>query len=407
MTSMQELLAETSQLAAASLIRAPRVAAAPPDPVLTWRERFQALVRPEAPHLLRAISFERIEACMADLLPLDPNWQPRWHEHENAVWIRSSGALYDGGSGVALPGSVLTRFPRHRQTPHCHTFRVELTAAPESFPGLDRAIYLPFAVCSNFGHFVTETLSFLWPFVLDGADAGDRDGMGWPVLLTGCRPEDPSARILHSLVRERHGFALLEDHLPPALQLARVRIPEPSFRLHAVCSATYLRTAQALGDWLLHSEPGAPPPLPASGRVYISRSGLQGEVRSVDQEAALEALLAERGWLIFHPEQHPLVDQIAVYRAARVIAGFEGSALHGLSFLGQNPPQTSLILLGDAFTSPDYFLQFRAQGLQGFFIQCVDLDPAAEPIAQHLRRRLLNGAPESLVSMIEALAAAA
>ena len=61
-------------------------------------------------------------------------------------------------------------------------------------------------------------------------------------------------------------------------------------------------------------------------------------------------------------------------------------------------------MLGDQ-ASPDYFLQFRAQGLPGFFIQCTRVDPdCSRP--DWVRRRLLNGDPATLAGLLESLAAA-
>ena len=401
---MQEFFAEASGSASQSLIRPPLAVDAPSDPVLAWREQFQAVVRPEAPHLLRAIGFDALYDQMEDLFPLDGDFLPGFRQYDNAIWSCGSGALYDGDTGMALPGSILTRFPRHRQTPHCHSYRIELTSSPDSLSGLERAVYLPFAVCENFGHFVTETMSFLWPFLV--GNPIDPSLVGWPVMLTHCRPDDPMAPLLQGLVNGCQCFPLFDDQLPKALRLDQVLIPESSFSLHASCSPVYPRTAFAFGDWLLDSESPRSPVVPVVGKVFISRSGLQRDVRCVDREPDLEAILQDNGWMVFRPEQHVLADQIAVYRSARVIAGFEGSALHCLATLGENPAGTSLIMLGDAYTSPDYLLQFRAQKLQGFFVQCTDLDPATEHDPMHLRRRLLNVTPESLASMIEALAAA-
>jgi hypothetical protein len=63
-----------------------------------------------------------------------------------------------------------------------------------------------------------------------------------------------------------------------------------------------------------------------------------------------------------------------------------------------------VVLLGDN-PSPDYFLQFRAQQLPGFFIQCTRLDPDSDR-PEWLRPRLLNGSVQALASILETLAAA-
>ena len=397
---MLELLVETSQLSAASLLRPP-LGGGPDDPVLAWREAFQLMVAPEQPHLFRAVPFAQLQVCTDAAFPMQAGWVPQLRRYRDALWIRGAGALYDGNSGLALPGSFLSRFPRQRQTPHCHTYRVDLTRPVTAFPSFERALLVPFALCSNFGHFITETLGFLWPLV-DPSQAAELIGL--PTILSGCTAGDPAAQVLHSLLRDRHAFPVLEADLPEAVHLQEVLVPDPSLRLHASCSSTHLHTAAAVADWLLQREQPDLSALPAGEKLFISRSALGPETRCVDQEPALEALLAEQGWFIFRPEQYTLAEQVAVYRRARVVAAFEGSALHGLSFLGRPECPPGVVLLGDQ-PSPDYFLQFRAQQLPGFFIQCTRLDPSSDR-PEWLRPRLLNGSVQALAGIVAALAGA-
>jgi hypothetical protein len=401
---MLELLEETSQLAAASFLRPPATTE-PDDPVLAWREALRGLVQPEQPHLFKAVAFAQLQGATDACFPPQPGFAPRLQCFRDVLWKRGGGALYDGESGLALPGTFLARMPRQRQTPTCSCHRQELTRPLQSMPRLERAVVLPFALCSNFGHFITETLAFLWPLFADIGSTADTllDLTGWPVLLGACPPGDPAARVLHALLRERHAFPLLEVDLPEQLHLQEAWVPQPSLRLHAFCSDTYLRTASAVGDWLLQHQADGADPLPGGDKLFISRSALGPEARSVDQEAALEALLEQQGWTLFHPEQHTLAQQVAVYRRAKVVAAFEGSALHGLSVLGLAHQPPAVVMLGDT-PSPDYFLQFRAQRIAGFFIQCTRPDPASDrpPWTQP---RLLNGSVDALAAMVEALAA--
>lgn len=396
---MHDFLSETSQLTAASLLRAP-INSEPDDPVLSWREAFQALVEPQEPHLLKAVAFSELQACTDRFFPANLNIQPKLRRVHDAVWIRGNSALYAGRNGMAIDGSFLTRFPRQKQTPTCSQYRIELQQPATAFPHLERALFLPFALCNNFGHFITETLAFLWPLF----DQHQEELHGWPALLSHCSAGDPAAQALHSLLRGKHLFPLLETDLPSTLHLKEALIPEPSLRLHASCSRHYLNTAAALADWLLNRSGDDTDARPSGEKIYISRSALGPDARQVDQEPALEALLEAQGWTIVHPERLPLAAQVATYRQARVIAAFEGSALHGLSFLGVPERPPAVILLGDN-PSPDYFLQFRAQELPGFFIQSTRVDPNNDR-PDWVRPRLLNGSVEALANMIRTLSVA-
>ena len=69
----------------------------------------------------------------------------------------------------------------------------------------------------------------------------------------------------------------------------------------------------------------------------------------------------------------PLPEQVAAIQAAERIAGFGGEALHALAWLGKLPPEqgSQLLLLGGR-PSLDLLLQFRAQGLNGWYLPCAD-----------------------------------
>lgn len=395
-----DLLADASQLAAASLLRQPQTDREPDDPVQAWQDAMGDLVRPQQPHLLKAVAFSSLRRATDTFFPREPHHQPRLRCYRDVLWVRGCGALYDGMTGLALEGTYLSRFPRHQETPTCTTYRLALTRPVTAFPSLERAVLLPGAACADLGHFLTETLAFLWPWFTDASV----DLAGCAVLLRGCRLADPLTDLLCSLLRHSHAFPLLEQDLPAVVHLQEVWVPDPSLRLQASWSASHLQTATALAEWLLAAD-SVPTELQASAtKVYISRSGLGAQARCVDQERDLEDHLQRLGWQVFRPEDHSLAAMVSLFRRSRVLAGFEGAALHALACLGQGGDLPLLVMLGDA-PGLDYFLQWREQGLPGFYIQCTRPDPARdEPLWR--RPRLLNAAAESLAAMIDSLAAA-
>lgn len=68
-------------------------------------------------------------------------------------------------------------------------------------------------------------------------------------------------------------------------------------------------------------------PHPDPADIYISRTrdGARGGFLF---EADIEAVMAAAGYRIFHPQQHSISDQIAIYRSARRLVSIDGSALH-------------------------------------------------------------------------------
>lgn len=61
--------------------------------------------------------------------------------------------------------------------------------------------------------------------------------------------------------------------------------------------------------------------------IYVSRTG-KGARGGYLFEADIEAAMVAAGYLIYHPQLHPIEAQIATYRAARRLVSIDGSALH-------------------------------------------------------------------------------
>jgi capsular polysaccharide biosynthesis protein len=78
-------------------------------------------------------------------------------------------------------------------------------------------------------------------------------------------------------------------------------------------------------------------------RIYLSRRLLKSRIKAVPFEAQIEDWMRAAGFRIFHPERHPIREQIARYRAARVIVGPDGSAFHLAAMVMQ--PRTRVGLL--------------------------------------------------------------
>ena len=51
----------------------------------------------------------------------------------------------------------------------------------------------------------------------------------------------------------------------------------------------------------------------------------------------LESILQDNGWIIVHPQTLTLSDQLDLFREAKIVAGFEGSAFHTLAIVDQLP----------------------------------------------------------------------
>ena len=67
-------------------------------------------------------------------------------------------------------------------------------------------------------------------------------------------------------------------------------------------------------------------------RLFISRRKAADDWRPFLNQDSIEAMAVEAGFAAIHPERLPLLDQIALFRGARRIAGQYGSGLHATIF---------------------------------------------------------------------------
>ena len=77
--------------------------------------------------------------------------------------------------------------------------------------------------------------------------------------------------------------------------------------------------------------------VPAEGpdKLYVSRRRLRNTMQQLPFEQKIERWMSRAGFAIFHPQRHSIPEQIARYRAARVIVGPDGSAFHLAPFVMQ------------------------------------------------------------------------
>ncbi|MGR3541707.1 MAG: glycosyltransferase family 61 protein [Hasllibacter sp.] len=180
----------------------------------------------------------------------------------------------------------------------------------------------------HFGHFLSESTARLWadPAGLDGIvfvpkrPARKLAPLAWQqAFLTLAGLGDLPVRILHE-----------------PTEVERLVVPGQGFGLGEIARGT--PEMHALARRIAGAVPQG-----GGGDLYLSRSGLSGNEGSALCEDALEENLAASGYEIYHPQQHPLPDQIARYRAARRVVSLDGSALHLLGFAGHPGQRVAMI----------------------------------------------------------------
>jgi hypothetical protein len=110
-------------------------------------------------------------------------------------------------------------------------------------------------------------------------------------------------------------------------------------------------------------------------RLYVSRS--RATRRALRNEAEIEAIFDEAGFLIYHPQEHPIEDQIRTFSQARLIAGPGGSALHNAVF-SERLEHLLILSSPDWFTVIDLLLHQEKGRLALLFGDVVE-DPLRKP----------------------------
>jgi capsular polysaccharide biosynthesis protein len=116
-------------------------------------------------------------------------------------------------------------------------------------------------------------------------------------------------------------------------------IPSPGYQIPHVFEIEH---AHALGVW--------PAGKQVSGkRVWLSRSHLD-ERGGFENELDAEAELEKRGWTIYHPQEHPIRQQLDMLADAEHIAGIEGSAFHTLILVDRPTAKLSILSRREALS---------------------------------------------------------
>lgn len=104
--------------------------------------------------------------------------------------------------------------------------------------------------------------------------------------------------------------------------------------------------------------------------VFVSRGKIPRYLDAHGGSQYLDAVLRELGVFVFHPEEHDLEVQLAVYAGAEQLIFAEGSAVHGLQLLGKS--QNSLAILNRRPNSKIANFSLEGRYKEHQYIEAVD-----------------------------------
>lgn len=200
----------------------------------------------------------------------------------------------------------------------------------EHLPGTYYHLDSPFD--THFGHVTTEVVSRLW-----GWAEAKRRHPDLKVLLLHWRHEydwytpGRTPPKLPGRFFEAYGIApedivwtdrpVTVDGLIGATPMWHQTEP---FYVHPELEETWERLAHGFTG-------GDPDSGPVHERVFVSR-GAGARFRPCRNQPEVERLFADHGFEIIYPEDHPLPEQVRIFRKARVVAGFGGSGMFNMMY---------------------------------------------------------------------------
>jgi len=227
----------------------------------------------------------------------------------------------------------------------------------------------------QFGHFLLETLSALWP------DPARERVTG---LLFHLWPSDeyaiPPLEWQRWLIDQAGWRVPIRIVAGSTVKVDDLLVPTRAYRLHRGA----LPQARAVWDRIA-------PEQPADTAVFLSRSRLRGDTRQAPNDAFLDEALAAAGCQVVHPQELTIQEQVAAVSRARTLIGVSGSQLH-LSMFARSC--SNVIELGDRrLPTLPIFEQIsiaEARGQQHHFVPLLT-DPSGRDIRTTIDRVLALG----------------
>lgn len=227
----------------------------------------------------------------------------------------------------------------------------------------------------HFGHALTEQIARLW---------------AWEEA----KREEPALRALVLTNRKRTTIAEWEYQLYEAAGIPRsslvladgpVRVERlltgtPMFSQPEYVHAGITDVYRAIGDRLAAQAPDRE----YSPRIFCSR---RLSKRSCHNTPEVEAFFADRGFEIVYPEDHPLGEQVQMFRRADDIAGFGGSGMFTMAFVPD--PRRVFLVSSENYRAQNEALMAAVHGHQINVAWCRPDKPRAAgfkgPEAMHSR----------------------
>ncbi|SFA38706.1 Protein of unknown function [Paracoccus halophilus] len=220
----------------------------------------------------------------------------------------------------------------------------------------------------HFGHFIVESLARSW--ALDRL----KDKLDGIIFTPKVPRVNERAVAVHQQLLTAFGI-----EVPVIIAAGITRVETLSVPRQGIGMYDLIGGSAAFRDYV-NTHVGAKVPAEGSEKIYISRSKLGPHRGSILGEYKIEQYLEAEGYEIFHPQLASQNEQIARYKAARLIVGADCSPLHLLAYVG-DPGQKAAILTRRSMEIGSYLTeQLRVfKGMQAVEINALVNDWMPQP----------------------------
>jgi len=183
----------------------------------------------------------------------------------------------------------------------------------DNIPYIDAdAIYLCHLGKNNFGHFILEHLNRGWCLT-------DEKYQNMKIVIVdeiGAGKVNDYIYVLLGLLGIKKSNVILLDK---TTQFRNVFVPTPGFDL----SAFYTDAYRDMWNYIANNVPESK----VYEKIYLSRCKMPMDRHTYGEET-IQNIFAKNGYQIIYPETLPLVEQIALIKNCKHLAGCAGTALH-------------------------------------------------------------------------------
>jgi len=191
---------------------------------------------------------------------------------------------------------------------------------------LDTALFINYLQFQNFGHFLTETASSIYPLLLWSIHQAKARRL--PILINEpLSSTDEQLAALHQLLGLSKSQVIRIGGNIQCVKAKTLVQAAPTHINRRFCSTHHSSIVRQLLEQKLKIKIKTAEQ-DKHQKIYISRTSLKGNQRQLPEEQQLIERLSRTGWTVFHPQEHPIEKQLKTYQTARDLCCLEGSAVH-------------------------------------------------------------------------------